>query len=159
MIDSKKYMLTIFWNPNGFLIVEALDDNMVFTADYFIDNILEQINEYTYEDREMFGEKLILHFDNARPHIANKVKNYFDENGFERAPQPPYSPDIAPSDFFLFGYIKNKLKGRKFNSVDQLLDKVKSILKGIKKKTLEKAFLDWEARLREVIRTNGEYVP
>ena len=52
---------------------------------------------------------MIHHFDNARPHTANQVKNYFDENGFERAPQPPYSPDIASSDFYLFGYIKKEL--------------------------------------------------
>ena len=79
-IDSKKFMITIFWNPNGFLVVEALDDNMVFNADYFRDEILEQINFKTSEDQETLRRNLILHYDNARPHISKKVLEFLDQN-------------------------------------------------------------------------------
>ena len=43
---------------------------------------------------------IFLHFDNARPHAA---EHEVDEMGFKKLPHPPYSPDLAPSDFFLFG--------------------------------------------------------
>lgn len=72
----------------------------------------------------------------------------------KRAPQPPYSPDIAPSDFFLFRYIKSKLNGQHFDSVKSLLKEVQEILSEISKDTLKKVFEDWERRLNEVINRN-----
>lgn len=157
-ISSEKYMVTIFWNPNGFLIVEAMDDNMKFNSDYFINEILEQISIKTTEDQEKFGQNLILHFDNARPHISKKVKKYLEENNMKRAPQPPYSPDIAPSDFFLFGFVKEKLKGCKFESKQELLSAIGSILEEIPKAVLISVFLDWERRLEQVITSDGSYI-
>lgn len=76
----------------------------------------------------------------------------------KRAPQPPYSPDIAPSDFFLFGYIKSKLNGKHFDSVESLIEEVQEILSEISKETLKKVFEDWERRLNEVINRNGEFI-
>ena len=147
-IGSKKYMVTIFWNPNGFLIVEALDDNMVFNADYFRDEILEQINCKTSEDRETLENNLILHYDNARPHISKKVQEYLEQNGIIRAPQPPYSPDIAPSDFYLFGYMKEQLKGCKFSSKEALLSEIISILELIPKKKIKRGFYRMGKKVR-----------
>ena len=76
----------------------------------------------------------------------------------KRAPQPPYSPDIAPSNFFLFGYIKSKLNGQHFDSVESLLEEVQKILSEISKETLKKVFEDCERRLNEVINRNGEFI-
>ena len=41
---------------------------------------------------------------------------------FQRAPHPPYSPDLAPSDFFLFGYVKEKLGGQSFKTREELYE-------------------------------------
>jgi len=38
------------------------------------------------------------------------------DNNMTVVPHPPYSPDIAPSDFFLFSKLKMKLKGRRFQT-------------------------------------------
>ena len=151
-------MITIFWSPNGFHVVEALDDNMVFNADYFRDEILEQINLKSSNDRETLGKKLVLHYDNAGPHTSKKVKKYLDQNKIIRTPQPPYSPDIAPSDFYLFGYVKERLKGCKFNSKEDLLSEIILILEEISEQELKEVFIEWERRLEQVITSNGEYV-
>ena len=52
-----------------------------------------------YEQRH---EKMILLHDNARPHVAQVVKTYLETLKWEVLPHPPYSPDIAPSDYHLF---------------------------------------------------------
>jgi hypothetical protein len=49
------------------------------------------------------------------------------------APHPPYSPNLAPSDFYLFGYVKRCLAGLSFEDTDQLLAAVEGILEGIEK--------------------------
>ena len=40
--------------------------------------------------------------DNAKPHVAERVKSYLKRNGFTIIRQPPYYPDSALSDFWLF---------------------------------------------------------
>ena len=75
----------------------------------------------------------------------------------KKAPHPPYSPDIAPSDFYLFGYIKGKLQGEHFDSVESLLDRVLEILSEISPETLKAVFLEWEDRLEKIIHNNGDY--
>jgi hypothetical protein len=50
---------------------------------------------------------------------------------FERTSHPSYSPDIALSDFFLFDYVKERLKGQKFKARGELYESVHSILSGI----------------------------
>ena len=152
---QKKFMLTIFWNINGFPIVEILPDGEKFTDEYFVNNILKSLNQIAPQNR---NRKLVLHYDNARPHTSRKVNRYLDENRMKRAPQPPYSPDIAPSNFFLFGYIKSKLNGQHFDSVESLLEEVQEILSEISKETLKKVFEDCERRLNEVINRNGEFI-
>jgi hypothetical protein len=49
------------------------------------------------------------------------------------APHPPYSPDLAPSDFYLFGYVKRCLADLSFEDADQLLAAVEGVLEGIEK--------------------------
>ena len=54
-------------------------------------------------------DKLIFQHDNARPHVAKPVKNYLENVEWEVLPHPPYSPDIAPSDYYLFDCMNNDL--------------------------------------------------
>jgi hypothetical protein len=73
----------------------------------------------------------------------------------KQAPHPPYSPDLAPSDFYLFGYVKGCLAGHSFESADALFGMVQGILESIEKVTLQAVFLDWMERLSKCIDSNG----
>jgi histone-lysine N-methyltransferase SETMAR len=73
------------------------------------------------------------------------------------APHPPYSPDLATSDFYLFGHVKRCLAGLSFEDADQLLTAVEGILEGIEKVTLQAVLLEWMDRLKKYIAINGEY--
>ena len=57
-------------------------------------------------------------------------------------PQPPYSPDMAPCDFFLFPKIKRTLKGSRFTAIDDIKSASLKELKAIPKIELEKYFED-----------------
>jgi hypothetical protein len=75
-----------------------------------------------------------------------------------RVPDPPYSPDLASSDFYLFGYIKQLLLGCQFTDRDSLLQGVRDILGGIEQATLEGVFCNWMEILHQSIAMGGEYV-
>jgi len=75
----------------------------------------------------------------------------------ELLPHPPYSPDLAPCDFFLFPRIKKELKGRRFDKVEHLARAVQAVVEGIPKEDYENSFQSWRNRLERCIEFNGEY--
>jgi histone-lysine N-methyltransferase SETMAR len=94
---------TIAWNPLGFPLIVALPKRRTFTAKYYHDNILAALTQLQPEDD---GRKLVVHADKARAHTAQKCRSFCEEHGLGLALHPPYSHDLAPSDVFLFGYLK-----------------------------------------------------
>jgi histone-lysine N-methyltransferase SETMAR len=56
--------------------------------------------------------------DNARPHTAKKTLQKIEElEGIELLPHPAFSPDLEPSDYYLFCSIAQFLHGKTFESV------------------------------------------
>jgi histone-lysine N-methyltransferase SETMAR len=106
MIGDYKMGAIIVWNPHGVHLIDELPKGQKFKANYYIDRIRQPPLENRSTGR---GPGLIIHADNARPHTAQKNSKFCQENRLEMAFHPPYSPDLAPSDFFLFGYVKHVL--------------------------------------------------
>jgi hypothetical protein len=66
--------------------------------------------------------------------------DFVNANRITRAPNPPYSPDLAPSDFFLFADVKRQLTGCSFDHADDLFTAVQEILDSFNKPTSIRAF-------------------
>jgi hypothetical protein len=111
-------------------------------ANYYVAEILDQLSEWLSVEAAGNERKLLVHADNARPHTAKLPTQYYRENQIKSAPYPPYSPDLPPSDFSLFGNVKRCLAGISFEDADQLPAAVEGVLKGIKKVTLQAVFLE-----------------
>lgn len=58
-------------------------------------------------------------------------------------PHPPYSPDLAPCDFFLFPKMKFKLKGRRFDTIEEIQTELQAVLDMLIEKDFQKAFQQW----------------
>jgi histone-lysine N-methyltransferase SETMAR len=101
---------------------------------------------------------LWLHADNARPHTPTVSTDSVIRTGMKRAPHPPYSPDLAPSDLFLSGYVKRKLMGYRAESESELLVRIGVILAEIRRDVLTAVFLEWMDRPQKCFETNGDYV-
>jgi histone-lysine N-methyltransferase SETMAR len=127
-IQDREIMVTIAWNPLGFPLIVALPKGCIFNAEYYRDNILAALTQLQPEDH---GRKLVVHIDNAKAHTAQKRRTVCEENGLRRAPYPPYSPDLAPPNLFLFGYVQERLKGMVFPSYEELLDAIGEVVTGI----------------------------
>ena len=72
-------------------------------------------------------------------------------------PQPPYSPDMALCDVFLFPKIKRTRKGRRFTAIDDIKSASLKEIKAIPKIEFEKCFEDWKKRWHKCIISNGDY--
>jgi hypothetical protein len=69
-----------------------------------------------------------------------------------------YSPDLAPSNFFISVYFKGKLMGYRAETPFKLLLGVRVILAEIPRETLNAVFLEWMERLQKCVQVDGEYV-
>jgi transposase len=86
------------------------------------------------------NQSWVFHHDNAPAHSWFLVRNFLAKNETTVVPQPPYSPDLAPADFFLFPKLKSALKGRHFNTFDEIQKKSKQGLFAIPKEAFQKVF-------------------
>ena len=91
------------------------------------------------------------------PHKATIITKYLHNERMELLPRPPYKPDHAPCDFFLFPRIKKELKEKRFDKVENLARAVQAVAETIPKADYEKSFQNWQNRLQRCIDVNGEY--
>jgi transposase len=70
---------------------------------------------------------------------------------------PPYSPDLAPNDFFLFPKIKAILKARYFDGIDDIRINTTVALKAIAQNQFQNCFQGWTRRWHRCIASQGEY--
>jgi hypothetical protein len=149
-------MLTIGWNPLGFHVLNSLPKGRTCNAEDYRDNILTALLPL----RPLVdGRRLMIHADNARPHTSQKCRTVCAENGLRLASHLPYSPDLAPWDFFLFGYDKNCLEGASFQSPEEIFAAIAERVTAIPGDTLHSVFEDWMEILEWVSRNNGDYYP
>jgi histone-lysine N-methyltransferase SETMAR len=103
----------------------VLPKGHIFNVEYYRNDILVALAQFQPNDD---GRKLVVHADNARAHTAQKCRTFCEENGLRLAPHPPYSSDLAPSDFFLFGNVKERLDGMVFPSYEELFDAIGEVV-------------------------------
>ena len=118
-LHPKKVMLCIWWYWKGVLYYELLPENQTINSNKYCPR-LDQLKAALNEKRpELVNRKcLIFHQDNARLHVSLMTRQKLLQLGWEVRIHPPYSPDIAPSDFRLFWSLPNSLNGKKFNSLE-----------------------------------------
>ena len=96
-----------------------------------------------------------FHYDNARPHVAKTTVAHIEREGVRIIRHPPYSPDLAPCDFWLFDYIKRHLT----DQPDEIaLEKaITKVLIEIPKEEYVKTFAKWLERMQLCIDNKGDY--
>ena len=86
------------------LYYELLQTNETITWEVYRRQLMH-LSRALLEKRPLYADrhdKVILQHDNARPHVPAPIETYLETIKWEVLPHPPYSPDIAPSDYYLF---------------------------------------------------------
>ncbi len=71
--------------------------------------------------------------------------------------QPPYSPDLAPCDFFLFPKLKGVIKGTRFPDVEAIKRAVTTELRRIPEEAFRGCIEVWKKRMDKCVRLEGNY--
>jgi len=110
-LTARKALLCVWWDWKGIIYHELLSYGQTLNSDLYcqqLDLLKKAIDKKRPELTNRKG--IVFHQDNAKPHTSIMTRNKLGELRWEVLMHPPYSPDLAPSDYPLFCPYKIFLK-------------------------------------------------
>jgi len=112
--------MMIFFDFNGIVPAEIVSRNTTVNSEYY-KGLLERLrNDVRRKRPEKWVNGFVLHHDNAPCHTSLLVRHFLANKNITVCPQPPYSPDLAPTDFWLFPKVKMTMKGKCFEWIQDV---------------------------------------
>jgi hypothetical protein len=124
-------MLTVFWDFHGVLLAHFQKHGENVNSASYCDVLLKNRNAIRRKRTNQLARGVLLHHGNARPHTAGATQDRIQELlvQCELLEHPPYNPDLTPSDFNLFGPLKNHLGGKRFADDEEVETEVRKWLR------------------------------
>ena len=156
--SAGKIMATVFWDSAGIILIDYLEDRKTINDEYYC-TLLDRLDVAIKEKRpRLKRQKVLFHHGNARVHTCAPVMAKLSDLRYELVDHPPYSPDLAPCDFFLFPKLKVHLGGEKFSTDDEVKVAVEAFFEEQDKSFFCKGMQGLEKRWKKCIELEGDYV-
>ncbi|XP_031639223.1 histone-lysine N-methyltransferase SETMAR-like [Contarinia nasturtii] len=134
------------------------DEGQTVKKEYYLAGLKRLREKIRLKRRELWTENSwILHHDNAPSHTALVVCEFLAKNQTKVIAQAPYSPDMAPCDFFLFSRLKLPLRGKHLDTIENIKQKSKKALSEISAPAYAKCMDEWIKRWEACVNSNGSY--
>ena len=99
--NQKSVILITFFDVTGIVHSEFLPQGLVISQQVYKEILRCLLRSVREKRRELWQDKSwLLHHDNAPVHNALSIRQFLGEKNIAVLEQPPYSPDLAPCDFF-----------------------------------------------------------
>lgn len=156
--SAGKVMASVFWDSHGILFIDYVEKGKTINSEYYM-ALLERLKaEIDAKRPHMKKKKILFHQDNAPCHKSMKTMVKMNELHFELLPHPPYSPDLAPSDYWLFSDLKRMLQGKRFGSNDEVIAETEAYFEGKDKSFYKHGIEKLEKRWTDCIASKGNYI-
>ena len=101
--SNHKLLMIPFFDSTGMIYIHWVTTGQTVNKEYFVE-VLRKIRKRFHWKRPALFKSAQWHFhqDNAPVHNSILVTDYLTKMGIKTVPQPPYSPDLSPCDFWLF---------------------------------------------------------
>ena len=110
-------MLTVFWESQSLVLEHYQERGTTINSARYSEVLTDRLKPaIRSRHRGLLSKSVVLLHDNARPHIAAHTAETLRKLKFKVMAHPPYSPDLAPSDYHLFGPLEKAIRGRRFTS-------------------------------------------
>ncbi|XP_018046256.1 PREDICTED: histone-lysine N-methyltransferase SETMAR-like [Atta colombica] len=157
-LHPKKVMLCVWWDWKGILYYELLPNNKTINSEKYCSQLDELKTAIEQKRPEIANQKdVVFHQDNARP-VSLITRQKLLELGWDVLPHPPYSPDLAPSDFHLFRPLQNSLNGKSFNSLVEVKNHLEKFFAEKPERFWKDGIFKLPERWRKVVEQNGTYI-
>ena len=114
-------MRSVWLDQKETIYYELLKPNQTEMQIFIHNDWLDWVKLYRKNGLSGKGKwKVILLHDNARQHVAKTTGEKIEVLGWEVLPRPAYSPDLAPSDYYLFWSMQHFFKGKSYTEVESI---------------------------------------
>ena len=150
-----KVICTVLWDAQGIILLNFVEPGVIVNSERYIKPIKlkSRIARIGSESKITF----FLQQDNARAHVSLKTTECETKFSWTVLPHLPYSPDLAPSDFYLFGSLKNGLRGQSFVDNNAVIDAVKNWLPQLEESFISVVYRPLFIVEKKYIQSGGDY--
>jgi histone-lysine N-methyltransferase SETMAR len=118
-------MLTLFWDDKGPILEHNTPRGLNINSESYCDLLQNHLKPaISPKRRGLLSSCVLLQHDTARPHTARATAKKIKDLRLECIPHTAYSPDLAPSDYHVFGPLKEAVGGKKFSTDDDIKEAV-----------------------------------
>ena len=151
-------MATIFWDREGVLLVNFLERGSTINCERYCETLKKLRRVIQNKHRGKLSSKVLFFHDNACLHTANRTRELLDHFGWEVFHRPPYSLDLAPSDYHLFPNMKTWLATQHFDDEAELQAGMNEWLKSQAAKLYDNGINKLVYHYDKSLNLNGDYV-
>ena len=127
--STLKLLMIPFFDCTGMLYMHWVPTGQTVNKEYYVEVLREFRKRFRRKRLALFKSgQWYFHQDNAPIHNSIFVTDYLTKMGIKTVPQPPYSPDLAPCDFWLFPKLKEKLRGCRYENIDEMKEVVTKVI-------------------------------
>ena len=148
-------MVASFICKTGPVITIPLEERRTVTADWYVNQCLPQMLHAARTRRPK--SVITLHHDNAPAHTAAVTREFLARERVQLMSHPPYSPNLAPCDFFLFPHIKKQLRGSRYNTPQDAVRAFTRAIEEVDKDMWAEVWRKWFHRMARCIEAQGGY--
>lgn len=151
-----KIMISVWWDMRGIILLDVLPNNVTVNSAVYCKQIDKLV--VALKDKRPFMKKIYYHHDNAPAHRSRITSQRLSETGWEILPHPAYSPDIAPSDYYLFKSLQYSIGNMNFKNETEIKEFLDTFFKSKPPTFWEKGIATLPARWKKVIENEGDYL-
>jgi len=149
-------MIIVFFNSRGIVHKEFVPPGLTVNHAFYKD-VLEWLQKRVQRAQTDIADDWVLHHENAPAHTALSIREFLVKKNIPVLPHPPYSPDLAPYDFYLFPKLKLKLKGHHFRTMENIQKTVADELQTLTANDFQYCYDQWKKCWNCCVTSQGSY--
>ena len=119
--------------------------------EYYVEVLRESRKRFRWKRPALFKSgQWHFHQDIAPVHNSILVTDYLTKMGIKAVPHPPYRPDLAPCDFRLFPKLKEKLRGCRHETIEEMKEALTKVIETLTQKELPWGFPEIVGTVQQV---------
>ena len=156
--STHKLLMIPFFDGTGIIYMHWVPTGQTVNKEYYVEGLREFRKRFRRKKSALFKSgHWHFHQDNAPVHNSILVTKYLTKMGIKTVPHPPYCPDLAPCDFCLFPNLKGKLKGYRYETIEEMKEAVMNVTDMLTQEDFHGAFQKLLERYNKCIAAGGDY--
>ena len=156
--STHKLLMIPFFDSTGMIYMHWVPTGQTVNKEYYVEVLREFRKRFRWKRPTLFkSAQWHFHQDNAPVHSSILVTDYLTKMGIKTVPHPPYSPDLAPCDFWLFPKLKENLRGCCSETVEEMKEAVTKVIDTLMQEEFHGAFQKLLEQYNKCIAAGGDY--